>query len=441
MTDPEQRYLDIVKHIVKDSRGTIPEDERSPLNRSRDMLGLSPGTAAAVEQRVLNAYQAFLARSSHHSSQQSLASGSALQQQIGQDIYLDSSTDAQEAERVEQYRQAYRQACHQGSPLEATTRSNLKYLQQTLNLSDEEVQQVEASVTTELREIEEAQQEKRRWYAEEFAKSVDGDRLVADPDASDRLLKLQQDLGLKSEEVLQIERQVFASKSGSDPDQFADPAILTQPFNPDAGSASDSLPPTRLQATGSQFSGNGVSSLPSHYRELVNCLQAQQWKQADLETLRLMLKVTEQEQQGWLSPEAIALLPCDDLKQIDRLWGEYSNEKFSFRRQWRIYYTMPLPKPSVLRLSNVNYDQALAFSKAVGWWRSGFEFYKYYNQLTFAPGSSDVPDGHLPALWFWHIPWWRAVRYGGLWASRGGCSVDVQTLSAFMQKLQDCRIE
>lgn len=386
MTDAELRYLDIVKQIVKASQGVIPADERSLLERARYSLGLSSTDAAAIEQRVLEAYQAFLARSPHHSTRSATA------------------------------------------PVVDSVRKNqIQHIDQT--------QRVAAIRQIESQDVEAARQEKRRWYAEEFAKVIDGDRVMNDATTHDRLLSLQRELELERSEVAQIEQQVYAAKLNLDLDQF-NPAILTQPFS--SPQPVDALPPTRLQSARSHSSTSTI--LPSYYRELVNCLQTRQWRQADQETFLIMLHVTHREEQGWLNSKAIETFPCEDLQRLDRLWGEHSNEKFSFRRQRRIYHNTPLPKPSLLRLSNATYDKALIFSKTVGWWRSGAEFYKYYNQLTFDLEDYDIPDGHLPALWFWKIPWWRAMRFGGLWASRGGCSVDVQTLSTFMGKLQNCQI-
>lgn len=60
------------------------------------------------------------------------------------------------------------------------------------------------------------------------------------------------------------------------------------------------------------------------YSNLEKLLQAQNWREADKETRRLMLKVANREQQGWLDYEQINNFPCADLRTIDQLWVKYS---------------------------------------------------------------------------------------------------------------------
>jgi len=153
-----------------------------------------------------------------------------------------------------------------------------------------------------------------------------------------------------------------------------------------------------------------------------------------------MLKAADRTTAGWLDADALDRFPCLDLHTIDRLWSYYSNGNFGFTAQWQSY---PIPKRAGTRFNHalpaqVVHDQVLGFAKKMDWWTDRLEFLKYHNQLTF---SLEAPQGHLPALWFWTVPWWKALQNGGIGSGRGGCSVDNQTLPAFMARLRVCGFE
>jgi hypothetical protein len=76
------------------------------------------------------------------------------------------------------------------------------------------------------------------------------------------------------------------------------------------------------------------------YQQLEEYLKNQQWYEADRETWRLMLKVTEREEEGWVREEDIKNFRCEDLLTLDRLWVEYSKKhgfEFGFSIQKQIY--------------------------------------------------------------------------------------------------------
>lgn len=77
-----------------------------------------------------------------------------------------------------------------------------------------------------------------------------------------------------------------------------------------------------------------TASLNADYSQLENLLKQKDWKQADRETFRLMLKVAKRESEGWLNLESIDYFPCPDLKKIDGLWVKYSNGRFGFSVQY-----------------------------------------------------------------------------------------------------------
>ncbi|PSB03963.1 hypothetical protein C7B76_32300, partial [filamentous cyanobacterium CCP2] len=440
-TDARQKYLGIVLPIVKDGRGRIADAERALLDRQRNCLNLSPGEAEAIEQRALNAYQTFLRR---HSQQPSKPASPASAQTLPQaatvitpsnssdrsteqglpqlpftadSTHERSQADPDYADRLHRYKQELAQVMRSKQPIDSSIRKGLQGLQQIYGLSDKDVQQAEAELAMELRDMEEVHQEKCRWYQEEFAKAVQAQQL-SDSATQESLWQLQQDLRLDAAEVIQLERQVYAHLEHPSQLQPAIPlsdTILTTRL---ADPPPNELAPTELQDSRSRLSSpEELESLPSEYRELEAALKTKNWQEADRATLALMLKLSDRETEGWLDLAAIESFPCKELNRIDRLWNDASQGKFSFSKQLQIYSNPTPPKPRFLRLYGDDYERALVFSEEVGWWRSGAEFYKYYNQLAF---EAEAQPGHFPALWFWTIPWWKALQFGGLGASRGG---------------------
>jgi len=76
------------------------------------------------------------------------------------------------------------------------------------------------------------------------------------------------------------------------------------------------------------------------YKQLEEYLKEQQWYEADLETWKLMLKVTNREEEGYLELDNIKNFPCEDLLTLDRLWVDYSKKhgyEFGFSVQKQIY--------------------------------------------------------------------------------------------------------
>jgi len=75
------------------------------------------------------------------------------------------------------------------------------------------------------------------------------------------------------------------------------------------------------------------------YQELENLLKEKKWYEADKLTNHLMLKVAKQEESIIFSLDTydIVAFPCEDLQTIDKLWVHYSNSKFGFSIQKKIW--------------------------------------------------------------------------------------------------------
>ncbi|MEA5579896.1 GUN4 domain-containing protein [Nodularia harveyana UHCC-0300] len=140
-------------------------------------------------------------------------------------------------------------------------------------------------------------------------------------------------------------------------------------------------PPNPLPAS---EEGGLRSSVGMDYGKLRELLAGGKWKEADTETRRVMLAVAKREKEGWLDDDSIDKFPCEDLRTIDQLWVKYSNGRFGFSVQKRIYQSLGGTR---------EYDAEIweAFGDKVGWRKGGS--WLYYKDITF---DIKVPEAHLP---------------------------------------------
>ncbi|MGB3615074.1 MAG: GUN4 domain-containing protein, partial [Elainellaceae cyanobacterium] len=175
----------------------------------------------------------------------------------------------------------------------------------------------------------------------------------------------------------------------------------------------------------------GVTVLDSdRYGALAELLQTKQWQQADDETYRHLLAACARTDEEWLDQASIVeVCPRAALLAIDRLWQRHSSGRFGFSVQREIFLTAASQRSQPTQ-------KLMAFGKEVDWllWDNPLFGFKYYRQLTF---TLDAPRGHLPAKWFWEIPWQQALKCGGLGIGRGGCAKDDGLLSALYDTLGD----
>ena len=95
--------------------------------------------------------------------------------------------------------------------------------------------------------------------------------------------------------------------------------------------------PTILHVDHSEVAAKPEEPVPARYHKLRDLLAAGEWKEADRETARVMLQVASREKEGWLRVEDRENFPCEDLRAIDKLWVKYSNGRFGFSVQKRIW--------------------------------------------------------------------------------------------------------
>ena len=136
------------------------------------------------------------------------------------------------------------------------------------------------------------------------------------------------------------------------------------------------------------------SSCGMDYNKLRDLLKTGKWQEADEETARVMLAVAKREKEGWLDVNSIDNFPCEDLRTIDQLWVKYSDGKFGFSVQKRIYQGLGGTR-------EYNREIWEKFGDKVGWRKVGN--WLYYKNITF---DKKAPEGHLPAG---EKGWWEGV--------------------------------
>ncbi|HIK42077.1 GUN4 domain-containing protein, partial [Thermoleptolyngbya sp. M55_K2018_002] len=111
----------------------------------------------------------------------------------------------------------------------------------------------------------------------------------------------------------------------------------------------------------------------SKYQQLEALLKDAQWRKADEETYRLMITTVGKEEGQYFDREDLENFPCEDLKEIDRLWVHYSHGKWGFSVQKRIWEECGSPMDY-----NADWEK---FGDRVGWRKDGD--WLRYSDLTF----------------------------------------------------------
>lgn len=129
-----------------------------------------------------------------------------------------------------------------------------------------------------------------------------------------------------------------------------------------------------------------ISAKGVDYQPLEKLLASGKWKEADQETAKKMLEVAGREKEGWLKVTDIDKFPCEDLRTIDQLWGKYSQGRFGFLVQKRVYKSLGDCK---------EYDKEIweAFGELVGWRVNNA--WLWFNDIQF---DSNAPIAHLPSF-------------------------------------------
>lgn len=151
----------------------------------------------------------------------------------------------------------------------------------------------------------------------------------------------------------------------------------------------------------------------SVYAPLEQLLKTQQWREADQETYRLMITTVGKEEGQVLNSDDLGTFPCEDLQMLDRLWVKYSNGKWGFSVQKRIWEKCGSP---------TDYDEFVnKFCDLIGWTKNGV-----WHQPKYDLGNSLA--GELPTT---------TLGSRGLRLVFGG---DEGTLILFFSRTKTCRL-
>ena len=414
-----KQYAALVEKYAHD--GEISAVGRQTLQRQQTQLQLTEAEVQAIEQHVFQRLS-----SPAEAQPDDLASPDSPSDRTAPADQVAVETQ-DKPEKLQQYEQEFRHAIRLESPPSDLLRQGLQQFQHSLNLSNAAVEAIESQVTHQV------QTEQAQYQAalEKYSKEVAQEAALGLPltqEAQDHLAEIQRSLKLRPEDAQAIEEREFARLLlQSPPTELSDspPTQLTAASAPEALTemppseaisfiSADEMPPDDslpfpLNPTLPETSPEVIlrSEKGVDYMPLRDLLRAANWQEADEATLKAMLIAADRTEQGWLDADSLLRFPCLDLHTIDRLWSYHSNGKFGFTAQWRSY---PVPKLSKgttsFQPSRIVQDYTLKFVKEIGWWAERVEFLKYYNKLTF--NLNDAPQGHLPALWYWEIPWWKA---------------------------------
>nr|YP_009391155.1 hypothetical protein [Dipterocladia arabiensis]ARW59299.1 hypothetical protein [Dipterocladia arabiensis] len=124
-----------------------------------------------------------------------------------------------------------------------------------------------------------------------------------------------------------------------------------------------------------------LGSLKLNYKPLQQLLIKQNFQEADKFTQNCLCQLANLEQKhkrNWLYFTDIALIPKNDLLMIDLLWQIYSNSKFGFIAQKKIWMK-----------NNQNWD---LFLEKIGWIENKIPK-RYPKEFQW---TIDAPKGHLP---------------------------------------------
>jgi len=152
------------------------------------------------------------------------------------------------------------------------------------------------------------------------------------------------------------------------------------------------------------------------YTRLRDLLAAGKWKEADMETLKVMLKATRREKEYYFTRESLDNFPCDDLRTIDQLWVEYSQGHFGFSVQKKIW----------LEVGRKDDNKAIGkLGYYVGWRDEHWHIWLRYEDLTF---NMQAPSGHLPGY----------LAVASFVLVQGGMDRDL--LMGLLSRLENCNL-
>ncbi len=135
----------------------------------------------------------------------------------------------------------------------------------------------------------------------------------------------------------------------------------------------------------------------NRYSKLQELLKAGKFKEADAETTNVILDAANKTRET-LKPGDMDKFPCNILQVIDRLWRDYSQDRFGFSVQLGIYQEVG-GNLDTLRSQDTQIIQK--YADRVGWRKEGKWQGDNYDNWDF---SLSAPIGCFPGAW-WKSPY------------------------------------
>ncbi|MDJ0577618.1 MAG: GUN4 domain-containing protein [Xenococcaceae cyanobacterium MO_234.B1] len=133
------------------------------------------------------------------------------------------------------------------------------------------------------------------------------------------------------------------------------------------------------------------------YGKLRDLLEAGKWKEADLETTKVMIEIAGQTNIEDITPDRIETFPCNAIMVIDQLWQKYSNKRFGFSVQLRLYQSLGGNMDAIRAQKNEFLQRT---GEKIGWHKKEGKRIEY-DDFDF---SLNAPEGGLPGNW-WFSPY------------------------------------
>jgi GUN4-like len=131
------------------------------------------------------------------------------------------------------------------------------------------------------------------------------------------------------------------------------------------------------------------------FQRLQELLEQQDFREADRETIQVILTITGAANLEAITPNDVRNFPCNQLQVIDKLWTSYSNGKFGFSVQARLYQQVGGSIDSTIAQDNSVIEK---LGKLVGW-RADQKWLKC-DELDY---TLNAPEGCHPSRW-WNSP-------------------------------------
>jgi hypothetical protein len=266
--------------------------------------------------------------------------------------------------------------CIRDGQVSRVGRRILNRRQSELGLSADVAREIENEVLEPYRQRQQNLEE----YEEALTEALEDEGTLSHHTRED-LKRLQQLLQLRDEDIAPIEGRLTPPptpprKRGGEPDEATISQVEVAKDSPPA-------PPTPTTEEDDLSSEKGVD-----YTKLRDLLAAGKWKEADYETIGVMLQAVGRKENDYIREEELLNFPCTDLRTIDQLWVKYSNGRFGFSVQKKIYLSVGG------KTDGEYYEEAWKkLGDRIGWRVK--ENWLSHSVVTF---DTTAPQGHLPTL-------------------------------------------